>query len=255
MSATTVSWKEAHKKEARGVNGYDLGEVQDTGTYYVRTQKGIGSHTEYYIPKKYFNSFDGHTVHFDVSEMNAKEFVGNKYPTDEEYRAKYEPKPKMATAPAMAAAARPVVIPSSGPMAGTDIVERIPIMTEHLDVSKHMHEDEVVITKTPYMENQTRDVGVMHEEIRIEEAKPGNMTRMPEAKRDMNTETIRVPVRHEDVDVSRTPEVKEEVIVHRTPVTENRHISEQVRSEKFEVNDSTRAHALDEEKKKRLDTT
>jgi uncharacterized protein (TIGR02271 family) len=252
MSATTVSWKEAHKKEARGVNDYDLGEVQDTGTYYVRTQKGRGSHTEYYIPKKYFTSFDGHTVHFDVSEMNAKEFVADMYPSDEEYRAKYEPKKAMA--PAMAAAA-PVVIPSTGPMAGTDIVERIPIMTEHLDVTKHMHEDEVVITKTPYMETQTRDVGVMHEEIRIEEAKPSDTTRMPEAKRDMNTETIRVPVRHEDVDVTRTPEVKEEVIVHRTPVTETRHISEQVRSEKVEVKDTTRANVLDEEKKKRLDTT
>jgi uncharacterized protein (TIGR02271 family) len=253
MSATTVSWKEAHKKEARGVNGYDLGEVQDTGTYYVHTQKGVGSHTQFYIPKKYFSSFDGRTVRFDVGATQANEFVGNKYPTDEEYRAKYEPKPKMA--PAMAAAAAPRVIPSTGPMAGTDIVERIPIMTEHLDVSKHMHEDEVIITKTPYMENQTRDVGVMHEEIRIEEAKPGNMTRMPEAKRDMNSETIRVPVRHEDVDVTRTPEVKEEVIVHRTPVTETRHISEQVRSEKFDVNDNTRVHAMDEEKKKRLDTT
>ena len=254
MAATTVSWKEAHKKEARGVNNYDLGEVQDTGTYYVRTQKGIGTKTQYFIPKKYFSSYNGHTVHFDVSEANAKEFVGDKYPTDEEYRAKYEPRKAMA--PAMAAAAAPVVIPSTGPMAGTDIVERIPLMTEHLDVSKHMHEDEVVITKTPYMENQTRDVGVMHEEIRIEEAKPSNTTRMPETKRDMNTETIRVPVRHEDVDVSRTPEVKEEVIVHRTPVTENRHISEQVRSEKFEVSDKTKANLMDEEKKKkRLDTT
>jgi uncharacterized protein (TIGR02271 family) len=74
---------------------------------------------------------------------------------------------------------------------------------------------------------------------------------MPEAKRDMNAETIRVPVRHEDVDVTRTPEVKEEVIVHRKPVTETRHISEQVRSEKFDVKNNTRAAALDEEKRKR----
>jgi uncharacterized protein (TIGR02271 family) len=140
-------------------------------------------------------------------------------------------------------------------MAGTDIVERIPIMTEHLDVTKHMHEDEVVITKTPYMETQTRDVGVMHEEIRIEEAKPSSGTKMPEARRDMTPETIRVPVMHEDVDVTKTPEVREEVIVHKTPVTETRHISEQIRSEKFEVKDNTRVAAFDEEKKKRLDTT
>lgn len=244
MTANTVSWTDAHKKEARGANNFDLGEVQDTGTYYVHTQKGIGTHTQYYIPKKYFKSYDGRTVRFDVAEANANQFVGNKYPSDAEYLAKYEP--KLPPKPAMA---KPVAVIPSG-MTG-DIVERIPLMTEHLDVSKHLHEDEVIITKEPYMENQTRDVGVMHEEIRIEEAKPSGTTRIPESRRDMTNETIRVPVRHEDVDVTRTPEVREEVIVHKTPVTETRHISEQVRSEKFEVTDKTREHALDEEKKKR----
>jgi uncharacterized protein (TIGR02271 family) len=249
MSATTVSWKEAHKKEARGVNNFDLGEVQDTGTFYVHTQKGVGSHTQYYIPKKLFSSYDGSTVRFNVAEANANEFVGNKYPSDEEYRAKYEPKQPIA--PAMASAQKPVVIPSTG---GSDIIERIPLMTEHLNVTKHMHEDEVVITKEPYMETQTRDVEVMHEEIRIEEAKPSSSTKMPEARKDMTSETIRVPVRHEDVDISKTPEVREEVIVHKTPVTETRHISEQIRSERFEVNDKTRVNVQDEEKRKRLDT-
>ncbi len=249
MSATSVSWKEAHKKEARGVNNYDLGEVQDTGTFYIHTQKGVGSHTQYYIPKKLFSSYDGKTVRFDVAEANANEFVGNKYPSDEEYRAKYEPKQQIA--PAMVEAEKPVVIPSTGT---SDIVERIPIMTEHLNVTKHMHEDEVIITKQPYMETQTRDVEVMHEEIRIEEATPSNSMNMPEARKEMTPETIRIPVRHEDVDVTKTPEVREEVIVHKTPVTETRHISEQIRSERFEVKDNARATVMDEEKRKRFDT-
>jgi hypothetical protein len=52
-----VSWDDAKKKEARGINDYDLGEVQDTGTYYVHTQKGIERKTQYYIPKKMFSIF------------------------------------------------------------------------------------------------------------------------------------------------------------------------------------------------------
>jgi uncharacterized protein (TIGR02271 family) len=247
MATTTASWNEVKKKEARGINGYDLGEVQDTGTYYVHTQRGIESKTQYYIPKKMFKSYDGKTVHFEVDEANAKEFIGRGYPTDAEYRAKYEPpvreKPAMAAAtmaPRMAQAS------TSG-----DILERIPLMTERLDVSKHVHQDEVTVTKVPYMETQTRDVPVMHEELRIEEAKPSGNTAVPAMKNDLNREEIRIPVSHEDVDVKKTPEVREELVIHKTPVTETRHISEEVRSEKFETSGNLKGSALEDEKKKR----
>ncbi|MCW3998682.1 MAG: YsnF/AvaK domain-containing protein [Candidatus Bathyarchaeota archaeon] len=235
MSTTTVPWRDTIKKEARGVNDLDLGEVQETGTYYVHTQRGIGSKTQFYIPKRMFRNYDGHTVHFDIAENDANQFVGNKFPSDEEYRAKYE---------------RPTMEKPMGPSnAEYNDMERIPIMTERIEVSKHMHTDEVTITKTPYMETRTMDVPVMHEEIRIEEARPASGTKVPEVRRDLNEETIKIPVRHEDVDVRRTPEVKEELVIHRTPVTETRRISEDVRSERFEVTDKTKA-TLEEEKKK-----
>lgn len=90
----------------------------------------------------------------------------------------------------------------------------------------------------------------MHEEIRVEEAKPSSSTKLPEARKDLTQETIRIPVEHEDVDVRRVPEVLEELVIHKTPVTETRHISEQVRSEKFEVSDKTKEHMSEEEKRK-----
>ncbi len=241
MSTTTVAWSDAVKKEARGTNNFDLGEVQDTGTYYVHTQKGIGSKTQFYIPKRMFKSYDGSTVRFDVNESNAREFIRDKYPSDEEYRAKYETQPKE----------EPIVTPAVTSSAVYDNLERIPIMTERLDVTKHVHRDEVIITKTPYMETKTVDVPVMHEELKVEEVKASSSTKIPqEVRKDLTPETIRIPVEHEDVDVTRTPEVTEELVIHKTPVTETRHISEEVRSERFEVSDKTRATALEEEKKK-----
>jgi uncharacterized protein (DUF779 family) len=90
MTTTTVSWRDVIKKEARGNNDYDLGEVQEVGTYYVHTQRGIGEKTQFYIPKKLFRNYDGRTVRFDVDEANAKQFLGNRFPSDAEYRAKYE---------------------------------------------------------------------------------------------------------------------------------------------------------------------
>lgn len=239
MTTTTVSWSDAVKKEARGTNDYDLGEVQDTGTFYVHTQRGIERRTQFYIPKKLFKSYDGNTVVFDVDEANANQFVGNKYPSDAEYRAKYE----------TSAREKPNVTPSS---TAYENLERIPIMTERLDVTKHVHSDEVVITKTPYMETKTVDIPVTHEELKVEEVKSSSGTKVPqEVRKDLTEEIIRIPVEHEDVDVTKTPEVQEELVIHKTPVTETRHISEEVRTEKFEVSDNTKAHALEEEKKKR----
>ncbi len=247
MSTTTVSWNDATKKEARGANDFDLGEVQDTGTYYVHTQRGIERKTQFYIPKKLFKSYDGRTVRFDVDESNANQFVGNKYPSNDEYRAKYEQAKAESNVPASNVAPVSAAV-SSGTI--SDIVERIPLMTERLEVTKHPHMDEVTITKIPYTETQTRDVEVTHEELRIEEAKPSSSTKIPEVRKDLTQETIRIPVEHEDVDVVKTPEVKEELLIHKTPVTETRHISEEIRSERFEVSDKTRA-TLEEEKKKR----
>lgn len=239
MSTNTVSWRDAIKKEARGANGFDLGEVQDTGTYYVHTQKGIERRTHYYIPKKMFRSYDGHTVLFDVDEASASQFVGQRYPSDSEYLAKYERQAKQE---------KPTVISSA---TATDIVERIPLMTEHLDVTKHLHKDEVTITKVPYVESQSRDIGVTHEEISIEEVKPSGTTKVPEMRKDMTEQVIRIPVEHEDIDIRKSPEVREELVVHKKPVTETRHISEDVRSEKYQVSDKTKDAYLEEQKKKR----
>lgn len=237
MTTTTVPWRDVVKKEVRGVNNYDLGEVQDTGTYYVHTQKGgIGGKTQYFIPKKLFNSYDGETLYFNVAEANANQFVGNSYPSDDAYRAKYETPTKE----------KPIA--TSG--GASDIVERIPLMTERLVVTKHVHKGEVVITKIPYMETQTKDVAVTHEELRVEEVKPSSSTKVPEVRNDLTQEVIRIPVVHEDIDVAKTPEVKEELLIHKTPITETRHISEQIRSEKFEVSDNTKTNVLQEEKKK-----
>jgi sporulation protein YlmC with PRC-barrel domain len=41
MSSSNVDWNDLLKKEARCINGEDLGEVQDVDERYVLTQKGM----------------------------------------------------------------------------------------------------------------------------------------------------------------------------------------------------------------------
>lgn len=221
------------KKEARGEGNYDLGEVQDSGTYYVHTERGgsIRSHrTQFYIPKSLARSYDGKVLRFNVTATEAPQFVGTAYPSDAEYLKRYA---APATPPAPPA---PVVSAASTAASDTssDVVERIPLVAEHLNVNKHLVKEEVVITKVPYTETQTRDVPMMHQEVTIEERRVWRTT-APVAGPVTSPQDIRVSLEHEAVDVTKTPEVTEELIVHRRPVTETLHISEQVKGEKFKT--------------------
>jgi uncharacterized protein (TIGR02271 family) len=244
-------WHDTMKKEARGNNNYDLGEVQDSNIYYVHTQRGIERLTQFYIPKKLFKSYDGKTVYFDVNEADAQKFIGKNFPADTEYQAKYEQQAK--EMPQMTESKEAPPMTGTESSAASDVVERVPLMTERLEVTKRLHTDEVTITKIPYTETQTRDVDVMHEELRVEKVTSSSTT-VPEAKKDMSPEIIRIPLSHEDVEVTKTPEVREEIVIRKTPVVETRHISEEIRSEKFEVSDKTKAAREEEikeqEKKK-----
>jgi len=236
MTTTTVSWRDVIKKEARGNNDYDLGEVQEVGTYYVHTQRGIAEKTQFYIPKKLFRNYDGRTVRFDVDEANAKQFLGNRFPSDAEYRSKYETPVQE----------KPIMTETS---ASADIIERIPLMTERLDVSKHVHKEEVTVTKVPYMETQTKEIPVTHEELKIE-TRPASSTSVPEMRQGLEPEEIKIPLEHEDVDVKKTPIVREELVIRKRPVTETRRISEEIRSEKYTTSDNIKGSTFEEEKKK-----
>ena len=49
-----------------------------------------------------------------------------------------------------------------------------------------------------------------------------------------NKTNIRIPLKREEVEVSRTPYVKEEIVVKKKPVTETRTVSEEIITEKVE---------------------
>jgi hypothetical protein len=56
------------KKEARGINDADFGEVQLTIGDTVVTEKGIADKNRFYLPKNLVDRFDGHTIWFNITE-------------------------------------------------------------------------------------------------------------------------------------------------------------------------------------------
>jgi hypothetical protein len=68
MEDSDIKWAETIKKEACGVNGLDLGEVQQVELENIITQKGTIEKEQYRIPKKLVEKFDGNTLWFNVTK-------------------------------------------------------------------------------------------------------------------------------------------------------------------------------------------
>ena len=74
MSSDNIDWNDLLKKEARCINGKDLGEVQDVDQDYVLTQSGILSNKErFYLPRYLVEKYDGNTIWFKISKQEAKD--------------------------------------------------------------------------------------------------------------------------------------------------------------------------------------
>jgi hypothetical protein len=69
-----INWSDVIKKEARGINDYDLGEVQEISEDYVITERGMVDKTRFMIPKISVSNFDGHNLRFNVSEEDASKY-------------------------------------------------------------------------------------------------------------------------------------------------------------------------------------
>lgn len=62
------------KREAKGFENTDFGEVQEVSREYIITQKGTLNKEKFYIPKNLVDRFDGTTVYFKLTEEEAKQY-------------------------------------------------------------------------------------------------------------------------------------------------------------------------------------
>jgi hypothetical protein len=69
-----INWDEVIDKKARGIDDYDLGEVQEVQDNVVVTQKGIIDKDKFYLTKRRVDRFDGQYLWFNITEVEAQEF-------------------------------------------------------------------------------------------------------------------------------------------------------------------------------------
>jgi hypothetical protein len=69
-----IDWNDVIKKEARGLDDYDLGEVQNLDDKFVITKKGLVDKDRFYIPRDKAIRFDQDKLWFEVSKDEAKAY-------------------------------------------------------------------------------------------------------------------------------------------------------------------------------------
>ena len=187
------------KKEARGRNYADLGEVLEIREDIVVTEKGTLNKEKFYLPKSIPHGFNGHTLLFDITEEEAKERFSNE-----------------------SGLTQATKIQSTS----TDISDNqtpIPVIEEKLEVSKKETIQEAKVIKEPIKQTETVEVELKREELIIEK-RPVNKTSSTttsEGITQAKTE-ISIPLKKEDIVLEKKPYVKEELVIRKKPVSETK---------------------------------
>jgi uncharacterized protein (TIGR02271 family) len=220
--SSNIDWNDTIKKEARGSNDEDLGEVQEVSEGYVLVQRGLINKEKFYIPQDQAESYDGSVLTFRVSEDE----ILNKYKRDSVPSSSFDTDNKNNSIQQTKAA----------DLDRESEETKVPLTAEKLEVSKDTRESQTTITKEPTTETKTVQVPLTHEEVTIETRPPSGDT---EAQTPVSSkEDITIPVKKEEIgEVTKTPYVKEEVVVKRKPVTETKEVTEETTSERVNTSE------------------
>ncbi|MGB8158954.1 MAG: YsnF/AvaK domain-containing protein [Nitrososphaeraceae archaeon] len=199
--ADEIPWDEIIKKEARGIDDADLGEVQQVNSDYVVTQKGILEKEWFHIPRNLVTSYDGNKLIFRVTKEEAEtSYLRNERPAEA--------------------------------VEDDDSETHIPMVEERLEPTTKVVIEQATIVKEPIKETKTIEVPLTHEELVIERKTVEDYRLTDEKPVDSRTE-IKIPLKREEVEATKQSYVKEEIILTKKLVTETRTITEELASEKL----------------------
>ena len=232
-----TDWNEVIKKEVKGLNDADFGEVQEVNENYVLTQRGTLNKEKFYLPRSIPHGYNGRILLFDITEEEAKK----RFVVDKSALSASEEKEK------------------SG-FQRQDPEGPIPVIEERLEISKKETIVEAKVIKKPVKETKSVEVELTHEELIIEKRQVDDNTSSITMASQLATQSspspseeitqskieISIPLKKEDVVVSKKSFVKEEIIIKKKPVTETKTITEQLISEKVSVINANGEEVIEE---------
>ena len=213
MQATNVATIQ-YGWHAYDANREHIGDVIEVGSNYALVQKGLFFPKDLYIPFSAVTSIDESNADFfvDVTKETVESVGWDNAPAETAWDASD---------------------------ASTETFT-VPVREEQITAEKRAREaGEVTVGKRVVEQQQEFDVPVTHEEIDVTRRRVDRPADAGDTIVD-DGETIRVPLRAEDVDVRKESRVVEEVEISKRPVTETRRVSETVRREEIDVDETNR---------------
>ena len=221
------------EKEAIGTDGLDLGTVKEIGETFIITQKGLINKKKYHLPVSSIESFDGDVVRFAINETNLESYEQGEKNTFDDYSS--------FKASDMSKA----------------VETTIPLLSEDLQVTKKIIEDNIKIIKEPVKETKTAKIELMYEKVTIEKKPINNeynnrenfniksqksSSNESESSSELESQTVSkfeiiIPIKREEPVITKKSFVIEELIVKKKLVTETKTITEEITNEEIN-NDS-----------------
>ena len=140
-----INWNEIVGKEALGENGVDFGTIKEVAWDYIVTEIGMLNKKIYHLPKSSVKYFNGVFLNFSLDESNL---------------TTYEQKIDESAVNDNSL--------SESPDMPTNVETSIPLISEALQVTKKIIEDNVKIIKEPVKETKTVQIELMYEKVTIE---------------------------------------------------------------------------------------
>jgi uncharacterized protein (TIGR02271 family) len=209
-----IDWNDIIKKEARGINNEDLGEVQEVTEDYVLVAKGVINKEKYFIPRDLAVGYNGTILIFNISAEEAK----NKFVRE----------------------SPPIFSQSQLAEGGTSIsgdLVIVPVMAERLDIGKKTSTLDAKIIKESIIEIKTVEVPLAHDELYIETRPIGTSNEHSVNESSVNPdiptteEVTTLFLRDEVPEILKHHHLKEEIHVKKKISTKIEKIAEQLRSE------------------------
>jgi uncharacterized protein (TIGR02271 family) len=188
--SSTINWDDIIKKEARGINDADLGEIQQVDENFILSQKGTIGKEKFYIPKSLVSYYDGNILHVSITEEEAKNMymqgsspiveeeehikimeerivVSRRETTGEEITIIKEPTSETKTVQVQLTHEEPII--ERNPVGeATSSLHPVQSMKEEIEISKQPYvKEEVVIRKKPVIETRTVTEEVKSEKVKV----------------------------------------------------------------------------------------
>jgi uncharacterized protein (TIGR02271 family) len=229
-----------------GSDGEKIGSIEEVGRSYLLVVKGLIFTTDLYIPLNAVRELDTAEgrVYLNVAKDEVETRGWTEPPTDGETLADsgetYAETSSASGVGGYAADSTDDVAyrGSSERTMDTESV-RVPVHQEELRAERTAEQaGEVRVGKNVVEEERALDVPVTRDEVQVRRV---SVDREAGASEDAFTDgdTIRVPVTEERVNVTKEPRVVEELEISKRPVTETQRVSDTVRREEVDVDDTS----------------